>query len=115
MSLELDRLGATRESIANALLAEGVASISTQYQNIHLLPMFQNKIAYGKNGFPWSAPFSRQDVDYSKGICPNAEYLNDYSYLGFPMCVYDLSDQDVDKIIAAFIKVWAAIESGDLI
>lgn len=114
MSLELEKLGASRQSIANALLAEGVASISTRYQNIHLLPMFQNKIAYGKNGFPWSASFSRQDVDYTKGICPNAEYLNDNSYLGFPMCVYDLSDQDVDNIIAAFTKVWAAIGSGEL-
>jgi perosamine synthetase len=36
-----------------------------------------------------------------------AEEMNDTSYLGFGMCTFSLSDDDVDLIIEAFHKVWA--------
>ena len=72
--------------------------------------MYQQKIAYGSKGFPWSSDICHRDVDYSKGICPVAEELNDSTYLGLGMCVYDLSDEDVDLIVRAFRKVWAALE-----
>jgi hypothetical protein len=39
-----------------------------------------------------------------------AEELNDSTYLGLGMCVYDLSDEDVDLIVGAFRKVWAALD-----
>ncbi len=79
----------------------------SQYQNLHLLPMYQQKTAYGSSGFPWSADFTRQDISYEKGICPVAEDMNDRTYLGFGMCTYDLTESDVDLIIQAFHKVWA--------
>lgn len=107
--LDVRELGVSRERIHAALHAEGVA-MSDRYQNIHLLPMYQNKIAYGSRGFPWKSDICHRDVDYSKGICPVAERLNDSTYLGFGMCVYDLSDQDIDLIVSAFHKVWAALD-----
>ena len=67
--------------------------------------MYQSKIAYGSKGFPWTADFTRKNINYSKGICPVAERLNDETYLGFGMCVYDLSESDIDLIIKAFHKV----------
>jgi dTDP-4-amino-4,6-dideoxygalactose transaminase len=101
--------GCSRDLIAKALQAEGIA-VTTQYTNLHLLPMYQQKIAYGSNGFPWTADFcqqaGRKSVDYSKGICPVAETINDSRYLGFGMCVYDLSEDDIDLIIKGFHKVW---------
>jgi hypothetical protein len=63
------------------------------YQNIHLLPMFQNKIAYGTGGFPWSASERNSDISYKKGICPVAEDLFDHSFIGIPLCSYDFSDE----------------------
>lgn len=109
MVLDIDELGVSRERIHAALQAEGVA-VSKHYQNIHLLPLYQRKIAYGSMGFPWSSDICRRDVDYSKGICPVAEQLNDSTYLGFGMCVYDLTEDDVDLIVAAFHKVWNSLE-----
>lgn len=108
--LDVELLGCTREAIADALQAEGVA-VSPKYQNIHLLPMYQKKMAYGSKGFPWSSEVSRRDVNYAKGICPIAEELNDKTYLGFGMCVYDLNDSDIDLIIKAFRKVWLNVDS----
>jgi hypothetical protein len=45
-------------------------------------------------------------VSYAKGICPVAEQFHDESYMGFAMCLHDLSDVDVDLIAQAFHKVW---------
>lgn len=109
MVLDIEALGVSRERIHAALQAEGVA-VSQHYQNIHLLPLYQRKIAYGSMGFPWSSDICRRDVDYSKGICPVAEQLNDSTYLGFGMCVYDLTEDDVDLIVSAFHKVWNSLE-----
>jgi hypothetical protein len=77
------------------------------YQNVHLLPMYQHKIAYGRRGFPWTAEFARRDVDYRKGICPVAEGLHERTYLGFELCEHELDDVEVDLIALAFRKVWA--------
>ena len=103
--LDIEKLGCSKFKIADALSAEGV-ELATAYQNIHLIPMYQEKIAYGSKGFPWTADFARKDISYAKGICPVAERLNDESYLGFGMCVYDLNDNDIDLVIKSFHKVW---------
>ena len=107
--LDIAELGVERARIHAALQAEGV-EVSDRYQNIHLLPMYQQKMAYGSRGFPWTSDICRRDVDYSKGICPVAEEMNDSSYLGFGMCSYDLSEGDVDLIVAAFRKVWSNLD-----
>lgn len=106
--LDVDLLGCSKHRIAEALKAEGV-TVSTSYQNIHLLPIFQNQIAFGNKGFPWSADFYSGNVSYEKGICPVAEDLNDRTYIGFGMCVYDLREVDIDRILQAFNKVWSSL------
>jgi perosamine synthetase len=105
MILDVPLLGVSRDKIHAALNAEGVP-VGNRYQNLHLLPMFQRKIAYGSRGFPWTSDICKRDVNYGKGICPVAEELNDSTYLGFGVCVYDLSEEDVDLIVQAFKKVW---------
>lgn len=110
MKLDLDTLGITRARLCEAINAEGVPLGGSGYQNIHLLPIYQQKIAFGSRGFPWSSDICRRDVSYSKGICPVAEGLNDNTYVGFGMCVYDLDLQDINLIVKAFRKVWASLE-----
>ena len=105
MILDIKELGVSRDQIHAALQAEGVA-VSKRYQNIHLLPMYQKKMAYGSQGFPWTSNICHRDVSYDKGICPVAEELNDSTFLGFGMCIYELTDNDVDLIVTAFHKVW---------
>jgi dTDP-4-amino-4,6-dideoxygalactose transaminase len=98
--------GVKRDQIFRALVAEGVP-IGDRYENLHLLPLYQRKIAYGTKGFPWSADFYHGRVSYKKGICPVAEALQDERYLGIGLCINDYTDEDVDLIIEAFHKVWA--------
>ena len=108
--LDVDKIGVSRNIIYQALEAEGVQGLSEGYVNLHLLPMYQQKIAFGSKGFPWTSEICHRYVDYSYGICPVAEHLQANSYLGYQMCLYDLSNESVDLIIEAFCKVWDNID-----
>lgn len=110
MILDCDLLGVTRNQIFTALEAEGVTGLAAGYANVHLLPLYQKKIAYGSRGFPWTSDICKRDVSYAKGICPVAEELHEKSYLGYEMCMNELEDEDVDLIIAAFQKVWKNLD-----
>ena len=109
MQLDLSLLKLSRDCICDALGAEGL-NISRNYQNIHLIPLYQKKIAYGSHGFPWSSEICKREVDYSKGICPVAEELNDRNFIGFGMCIYDLRTEDILQIAQAYHKVWANLD-----
>lgn len=102
--LDTEAIGIKRETIFEALKAEGVSGLRQGYINIHLLPMYQQKQAYGSNHFPWS--LNDRNVDYSKGICPVAENLQDNSFIGIEMCLYDYTHRDISLIIRSFQKVW---------
>ena len=108
--LEPSDLGVSRERIFNALKSEGLINISEGYVNVHLLPIFQKKIAFGKNGFPWVTTSGNSNVSYQKGICPVAERLHDETYLSIGLGGLDLSEKDVKKIGATFRKVWANLD-----
>ena len=99
-------IGVSRDQIFKALIAEGMQGLNKSYANLHLLPMYQNKIAYGSNGFPWTSDICKRDISYKKGICPVAERLNDETYLGFEMCLFELTENDINDIINVFQKVW---------
>lgn len=107
MQLDIGLLGVSRARLVEALEAEGLLGLAAGYANIHMLPMYQQKQAYGSNGFPWSSDICRRNVSYAKGICPVAENLHESTYLGFEMCLHQLSDSEVDAMVHAFHKVWA--------
>ncbi len=108
--LDINYLKVSRELIVQALESEGVTGLSPGYANIHMLPMYQKKIAYGSHGFPWSAEICRREVNYDKGICPVAEEMHDRSYVGFAMCLHELEKTDIELIVQAFKKVWANLD-----
>ena len=110
MIIDTALLGVSRDRIFQALAAEGVEGLSARYANLHLLPMYQRRIAYGSKGFPWTSDVCHRQVDYSRGICPVAEELQERSYLGYLMCLNVLGDAEVDMIVAAFSKVWASLD-----
>jgi len=106
MTLDIHELGIDRKKIYDALVAEGLKGLIAGYINIHLLPMYQRKIAYGSAGFPWNSEICKREVNYDLGICPVAEKLHHETFLGFEMCLSQLDDHEVDLIIEAFEKVW---------
>lgn len=111
MVLDTEKLGVSRDRIGDALRSEGVPGVSTAYQNIHRLPLFMQKIAYGTQGFPWSLRAGERDFAYGVGTCPVAEELQDRSYLGLAICMNQLPSADVAQIVEAFHKVWRNMET----
>lgn len=106
MVLDVEQLGVSRERILAALEAEGVPGLAAGYVCLHLLPMYQQKMAYGSKGFPWTSDICHRDVSYQNGICPVAEKLHESTYLGYKICMHDLADADVDLMVKAFRRVW---------
>jgi hypothetical protein len=80
--------------------------IRGKYENIHLLPMFKKKIAFGNSGLPWKLNSNNLKIIYKKGICPNAENINKEEYLGIPLCDYDFNNKNILVIVGAFKKIW---------
>tara|TARA_B100000963_G_scaffold251763_1_gene220560 strand:+ start:427 stop:1707 length:1281 start_codon:yes stop_codon:yes gene_type:complete len=107
MKLDLEKIGLPRSRIIQALEAEGLEGLIGGYINIHLLPMYQRKIAYGSKGFPWNSDICKRDISYHKGICPVAETLQDKTFLGFEMCLHELREDEINATINVFKKIWS--------
>lgn len=110
LTLDVQALGVSRARIVEALRAEGVPSLMAGYQNLHLLPLFRHKIAYGTKGFPWNSPYCSTVIEYGPGLCPVAEKLHAESFLGLNICMNELPTEDVALIIKAFHKVWGRLD-----
>lgn len=106
LRLDPGALGVDRALLLAALRAEGVPYLSPGYQLLHLLPLYQRRIAHGSKGFPWSAPFYTGSVSYAEGICPVAEALHQRELLALELGPHDYTDAEADLVIAAFRKVW---------
>jgi dTDP-4-amino-4,6-dideoxygalactose transaminase len=110
LRIDPQMLDVPRQIIVNALKAEGVPSVFGGYQNLHLLPLFRHRIAYGTQGFPWKSPYCSRDVQYGPGTCPVAEDLHSRCFIGINVCMNELPPADVEMIVRAFHKVWSHLD-----
>jgi len=78
----------------------------SKYVNVHRLPMFQHKKAFGK-GYPWN--MAHRDVSYDVGICPVAEKLNDENFIGLLISMFDLNQSEVNEMCDTLEKALGAI------
>ena len=102
--LDVNKIKFSRKQLVKELKKNKIEGFIEGYTNLHLLPMYQKKIAYGKKGHPWTTYSSK--AKYNKGICPVAEFLQDKAFLNFELCKYELNKKDLDLICNTFIKVW---------
>jgi perosamine synthetase len=113
MTLDPELLGRSRGWVVEALRAEGVTALLDGYQCIHLNPLFQHRIAYGAEGFPWKGLASGDStVTYSPGLCPVAEDLHHRTFLGLHLCAHPYNDPQIDQVVYAFLKVWDHLGVG---
>jgi len=100
--LDENILGVSREDFSKALAAEGFPHFVGYVRPLYLLPVFQKRIAIGRDGWP----FSLTENKYYKGMCPVAERMHENELLCFETCAYNVSDENIDKLIVAFRKVY---------
>jgi dTDP-4-amino-4,6-dideoxygalactose transaminase len=73
---------------------------------LYLAPMYQQKIAIGRAGFPWSVN-ADVEYDYSKGICPIVERMHYHELIYTPLMREPLTESDIDDFVSAIKKVLA--------
>ena len=108
--LDIQKIGVSRNMIVEALKAEGLEGVFGGYANVHRLPLYQKKIAYGSKGFPWVEGVCHRNIDYGVGICPIAEKLHDETFLGIEMCLFDWTENEIVLAADAFRKVWSNLD-----
>jgi len=109
LQVDPEALGVSRDWIYQALTAEGVQGLARQYTNIHRLPMYTQRTAFGSEGFPWTLQKSDASASYGLGACPVAEDLQERTYLGIELCSFAYTDEDITDTVNAFRKVWSHI------
>lgn len=97
------RLGVSRAKFSQALAAEGFPHFVGYVKPLYMLPVFQKRVAIGRNGWP----FTLSDRQYFKGLCPVAERMYESELLCFETCAFRIDDQLLADLIAAFRKVHA--------
>ena len=102
--LNLEILKTSRKTICKELRNEGL-SISEGYVNLHTLPMFKSKIAFGKKNFPWSLN-KNKNYSYKSTDFPVAENLHNRSLIHISMYTLNYKMRDILNIIKCFNKVW---------
>lgn len=96
-------VGVPRVVFSKALAAEGFPNFVGYTRPLYRLPVFQRRIGYGSSGFPFTLTNRR----YEGELCPVAERLYRSEALCFETCMPDVSDAEIDQLIAAVRKVHA--------
>ena len=117
--LDVEHLGIERNTIVNALEAEGVPTGMGYVKPLYTLPLFKQKKAIGNKGFP----FNLSDVHYDSSTCegnsdscgscscanscPVVEELYNHSLIEFAICSYELDGDQIDLVADAYEKVFS--------
>lgn len=104
--------GVSRDVFMNAVRAElphhelrereGVKLGCGYVKPLYLQPMFQERIAYGSGGYP----FTEGNPDYGKGLCPTCERMHESELFSHEFILPSMEQEDIDDVIRAFVKVW---------
>jgi dTDP-4-amino-4,6-dideoxygalactose transaminase len=100
MKFDAATVGVSRDKFCAALAAEGVPHGIGYVRPLYLLPLFQQRRAFG------DYPFNLTERQYYKGLCPVAERMYEAELLLFEVCAYDLGDSEISSIQSAFKKVY---------
>ena len=106
ISLDTAKLGVNAQQVVDALNAEGMDFYVSYMKPLYLQPIFQKQIVFGDRGCPVRCPWYEGEANYSLGICPSAERLEEFlittEIVRPPQTV-----EDMDEIGEALRKVLA--------
>lgn len=97
-------VGTTRDKFSKALAEEGFPNAGGYVKPIYQIPMFQQRIAIGKNGFPFSADSSKRT--YPAGLCPVTELMHKESLIQFQPVSWDVDQAQIGMLIDSVRKVY---------
>lgn len=104
-------VGIPRALFARAVQAEGFTMRAGYVKLIYNEPVYQKKICFGKDGFPFTANSRNHEISYGRGLCPVAEKLQEEEILLTNIIYPPLGLKDMDDFIASIKKVIANRDS----
>ncbi len=120
MQYKADVAGVSRELFIEAVKAELMPTLMREKEGVkvscgyvkplYLQPMYQQRIAYGSQGCPFSCPLYEGQVNYAVGLCPNCESMYYDKLFLHELMRPSMSTGDLDDVIKAFVKVWDNID-----
>jgi dTDP-4-amino-4,6-dideoxygalactose transaminase len=111
-----DAAGVSRDRFIEAVRAElppftlreseGVKLVAGYVKPLYLLPLFQNQIAYGSRGCPFTSPWYQGKTDYRPGLCPVAERMHFNELFLHEFILPSMNLPDLADVGRAFEKVY---------
>jgi len=101
--------GVPRDRLVAALAAEGIPLGQGYVRPIYLEPMYQQRIAFGRDGFPFTYPGYTGQVSYDQGICPVAERMHFEELIVSGLCHASMTEADLADVVRAFHKVFSQL------
>jgi perosamine synthetase len=106
LKVDQKKLGISRNLFVQALAKEGVPFYPGYTQPLYLLPLFRRKIAFGKDGCPFSCNLNRDSkVSYQKGLCPKCEQIENFELISSDCIRPPITFRHIDAIYKSFVKV----------
>jgi dTDP-4-amino-4,6-dideoxygalactose transaminase len=97
--------GIQRDVFVNALNAEGIPMYKGYAEPLYLQPLYQQRVAIGKDGYPFTYPGYKGKARYDKGICPVTERMYYQELMYTNICHANIAREDLDCVISAFAKI----------
>ena len=104
-----EEVGISREKFLEALNAEGIPMEGGYVEPLYLEPCYQQQIAFGKDGFPFTYPGYKGKINYQPGICPITERMYRSDLMLTEICHANVTNSDLDDVICAFEKIMGNI------
>ena len=98
-------LGISRDTLSKAMRAEGFTMSQGYVKPIHLLPLFQSRRAFNNTEFPFKNNSYNGNPDYSKGICPVTERLEEEEVTLTDICQHPYTKREINLFLKALRKV----------
>jgi dTDP-4-amino-4,6-dideoxygalactose transaminase len=104
------KTGVSRDKFVEALNAEGIPMVPGYVKPIYLEPMYQQRIAFGNDGYPFTYPGYKGEVVYDEGICPVVERMHNKEVIFTNVCHADIDKADLEDVAKGFEKVYENLD-----
>jgi dTDP-4-amino-4,6-dideoxygalactose transaminase len=111
MRYDAAKTGVSRDRFVATLNAEGIPMVTGYVEPIYLEPVYQQRIAFGKDGFPFTYPGYKGKVTYDLGICPVTERMHYDEVIYTNICHAGVSQSDLEDVTTAFQKVYENLDA----
>ena len=104
MTYDAETVGIPRGLFVKSVEAEGYYLRAGYVKPVYLEPLYQKKICFGPDGFPFSANPRNAQLSYERGLCPVTERLQDHDLLLTNIIYPPLTEADMDGFVDACQK-----------